>query len=222
MSNLKKTVKIDCKNTIILKDMISSINKREKPVTKKTLKEMVGLVRNGADPTVRGWGGSSVLELALLKPEIDLADELIDLGADIYARFTDNLCLLRHLVLHGSIESIHLIIERGCDLNVKYKFNGETPIFLAVREQNIDALNLLLNNPGVDLLAVNDNGETLLDVARNPALGSTRHNSGTQALITAKAIREKVELEFNKRKEQEALASYKRDIGEELKAALKV
>jgi uncharacterized protein len=83
------------------------------------------LVRGGADPNEDDPEGMSYLSWAVVENHLDLAEALLDLGANI--NHVDNFgytpALYAATIDHGDTEVLELLIERGADLTVANKEN---------------------------------------------------------------------------------------------------
>jgi hypothetical protein len=68
---------------------------------------------------------------------------------------------------HGYVGALKVTLKkRGVDINTRDK-NGDTPLILAVRENNFDVCEVLIES-GADVFAKNNNGVDALYLASNP------------------------------------------------------
>lgn len=94
--------------------------------------------------------------------EFKKAEELIVAGANINARSKDGNTVLIHAIKNCPI-LVPRILQNGADINTKAS-NGDTPIHIAIREQNAEITDLLLKS-GADIKEKNEYGDTPLHIA---------------------------------------------------------
>jgi ankyrin repeat protein len=91
---------------------------------------------------------------------------LIEAGADVnWVDEVENTALL-YAVESGKneyLEAIRLLLTAGADSNVLDEF-GNTPLLIAVQEQDVNAINVLLEDPNINV-NFNSDGETALSRA---------------------------------------------------------
>jgi len=88
---------------------------------------------SGADVNARdieGIDGVSALNWAARNGKNDVVNYLIDQGADINSRDSDNYTVLRRAVIGGHVETAGLLIDRGADTEATDN-NGFTPLMFA-------------------------------------------------------------------------------------------
>lgn len=134
------------------------------------------LLRYGADPNVQDESGVTPLHRAASSAGLESVAMLLDAGAHINtldASGSTALHLAPRLVGVGNSEEVvRLLLARGADavINAKDK-DGFRPLHLAVHTESSIIASLLVVN-GADVNAMNDYGETALDLAikfRSPA-----------------------------------------------------
>ncbi|MBL0318225.1 MAG: ankyrin repeat domain-containing protein [Alphaproteobacteria bacterium] len=81
----------------------------------------------------------------------------------------DRRTMLHHTAFHGRTSLIELLVQQDVELN-SYNKNGETPLFVAVVQDKVAAVEALLK-AGADPEVRNQYGETLLHVACNSKTG---------------------------------------------------
>ena len=102
----------------------------------------------------------SVLTGVLWKNNIESAQRLLALGADINAKSKNEETALMLAGKHGKIENVKWLLQNGADINVKNKY-GETALMIAIEYENTEAIDLFLKN-GADINAKNNYGYTAL------------------------------------------------------------
>jgi ankyrin repeat protein len=113
-------------------------------------------------------GGTALKQAFAHSPE--MAQALIDAGADLNGQDRYGHTLLTDAALHGNIERIELLINAGADVNAAGR-GGYTALMAAAAEHHLfaaeprlDIVELLLQ-AGADVNAINDNCRTALDQA---------------------------------------------------------
>jgi ankyrin repeat protein len=89
-----------------------------------------------------------------------MVDMLLEKGADVNKVTALDLNVLHFAAATNNVHLIRKFIEKGADKNkTSNEGSGETPLNIAVRNGNMDAIKALIDG-GVDINHVNDNGET--------------------------------------------------------------
>lgn len=137
------------------------------------------LLEAGADPTINDRSGKNFLFHTAVKgiESEKLIDKAISLGCDINSRSKDNQNVLMEVLFAFSklsptemsrrkslFKMVNKLISSGVDINA-YDNNGETALFILVRNKDLDALLNLLKAKNIDLNHKNNNGDTILTLA---------------------------------------------------------
>ncbi len=105
----------------------------------------------------------------------EIIELLLSVGADINGKYNYNNETPLHMCSYDTGEKkeefYKLLIDKGADVNAKDN-KGETPLYSALRSNNIIA-NLLITN-GADVNVENNNGETPLHIASAYYASSTK------------------------------------------------
>lgn len=137
------------------------------------------LLEAGADPTINDRDGKNFLFHTAVKGINSeyLIDKAISLGCDINSRSKDNKNILMEVLSAFSkishkeslrrdslFKMLKKLIEKGVDVNA-YDNEGETSLFITVRQNNLDALMTLLETNNIDTNHKNKNGDSVLSIA---------------------------------------------------------
>jgi cytohesin len=90
----------------------------------------------------------------------EMAELLIQYGADINARTPEGYMPIHAFVSNSSKGALELLIAKGADVNAKSNY-GNTPLHCASDIGNIEAAKILLSH-GAEINAKNNNGDTPL------------------------------------------------------------
>jgi Txe/YoeB family toxin of toxin-antitoxin system len=113
---------------------------------------------------VQDNNGFTVLDDAIINGHKGIVELLLDrLNIDINRE--DSNAALR-AVVYGREEIIKLFLEKGLDVNKTYGSEKNTLLMIAAEAGNLPIVNLLLEQPNINVNAVNDKGETALDFAK--------------------------------------------------------
>ena len=105
--------------------------------------------------------GESVLMLAAIKGELELADRLIKKGADVNKT---NWTPLHYAASGGHMALINLLLENSAYIDAESP-NGSTPLMMAAMYGSVASVKLLLQE-GADPKLKNQQGLTALDFAQ--------------------------------------------------------
>src|SRR6056297_1774117 len=112
------------------------------------------LLGAGADPNT-GSPYYTPLEMAIKKRDIELAQILLDAGADIYYVDTDGDTLFHTAASINSNKNVDFLLSKGLDINARNN-DGETPLHIAAEKGYDSVVEQMINN-GADLFAVDNN-----------------------------------------------------------------
>ena len=91
-----------------------------------------------------GGDGLTPLHHSVLGGHAELAEFLVDQGADLSAVDAQSRTSLHHAAFQGDADCVTLLISRGSDLMAR-EFRGRTPLFLATNwGDNLEAVDLLI------------------------------------------------------------------------------
>ena len=150
------------------------------------------LLKAGADPKARDGDGSTALLHAVGRSREEAAELLLKAGADPEMPDSSGSTPLGLAVLRGNLAMVRLLIDhhanpngRVRDYRVPTQMNSyTTPLHLAGVWGHRAILDLLVEH-GANLLAVDDHGQTLLDLVTPPNARITpRSSEFAQATIT--------------------------------------
>ena len=120
------------------------------------------LLDNGATfkvpPSYRN--GGSLLHYAASRGYVDVANALIDKGANVNAKDGDDLTPLHSAVVSDQVEVAELLIAQGAKVDAKSK-HGKTPLYWAVYRRNLGTVQCLLDG-GADVNAKTTSSNTTL------------------------------------------------------------
>lgn len=110
-------------------------------------------------PSLRG---ETPLMLAAIKGDVDLAQTLLHLGADVNVNF--GWTALHYAAATGQKPMIDWLIKNGAEINVVTE-RQVTPLYMAARATSLEAVNALLS-AGADKTICNDQGISPAAVAK--------------------------------------------------------
>lgn len=79
--------------------------------------------------------------------------------------WADDAADLNLAVSRNEAYTLGKLLERGADPNLKEPQRGETPLMVAIRENAMRSVKVLLDSPKVDIEASSNNGDTALMIA---------------------------------------------------------
>ena len=80
-----------------------------------------------------------------MKGYADIVEILLDAGAEINAEGVDNMTPLHQAAWQGHLKVIEILIDRGAVLDIKTEETQRTPLDLALKFENYEAVELLIN-----------------------------------------------------------------------------
>jgi hypothetical protein len=107
--------------------------------------------------------GSTPMHYAALNGRIEIAQQLIQSGAELNAKDCNGATPLHNAASRRKFEIAKLLIRNGANVNMKTN-TGWTPLHVVSHNGKVDILQLLVEN-GVDLEAQDDDGERALHYA---------------------------------------------------------
>lgn len=107
------------------------------------------LLDHGADPSLVGREGNTVLHQAVASANVALVRLLLDRGAALEARNVANCRALHWAASAGSLDMVKLLVERGAKLDVKTNKNfitiqTHTPLYEAIQNGHVDVARFLV------------------------------------------------------------------------------
>src|SRR6056297_700518 len=112
------------------------------------------LLEAGADPNV-GSPYYTPLEMAIKNRNIELAQILLDAGADIYYVDNGGDTLFHTAASINSNKNVDFLLSKGLDINARNE-DGETPLHISAEKGYTSVIEQMINN-GADLFAVDNN-----------------------------------------------------------------
>jgi len=113
--------------------------------------EMLELIKKGVNPHATTEDYTTVLMVAVVYEQHDVAEMLLKLEADIHAReFVDaesagaGVTAMNLAALNKDRRMIELLLEYGADINEKAGFDGESPFLMAVYSDDYDYMDFVL------------------------------------------------------------------------------
>jgi len=130
---------------------------------------VVKLLAHGADPTFKDGEGCDCLHLASQLGHTALVAYLVAKGCPVNAPDGNGMTALMWSCLRvtHSMDPTRLLLTLGASVSVTDNNHANTALHWALIGKNTYAVQLLIDRPGVDLQAVNQNGETPLSLFQN-------------------------------------------------------
>src|SRR5215467_15563082 len=104
------------------------------------------LLRQKADVNAPQSDGATALHWAVQHDDLEMADVLIQAGANVKAVNRFEVTPLAIACMNGSAAMIQKLLKGGADVNAPLSSLGETPVMMAARTGNADAVKVLLDN----------------------------------------------------------------------------
>lgn len=108
--------------------------------------------------------GMTPLHYAVQSDHIDIVRTLIDAGANVNAKATDGSSPMHYAARGGKVEILQLLLEAGADVDRAVNSSDNTPVFEAVKYDNVDAMKFLVKH-GADTGKFNRDGATPMHYA---------------------------------------------------------
>ena len=123
-------------------------------------------IKEGGKLNARTEAGESVLAYALKsRVDEDMLKLLIENGADLFYTDDEGVSIMDFAVTYNNLFMIHLLLEKGKDVNDIGRKSGFTPLMAAVCYGRYEIFRVLLD-AGADIHAVEKKGMTALDFAK--------------------------------------------------------
>ncbi|XP_037532088.1 B-cell lymphoma 3 protein homolog [Nematolebias whitei] len=130
---------------------------------------------------IRNFDGLTPLHLAVLQGHQNLAEKLLDAGADINAMdIKSGQSPLMHAVESNNPDMVHFLIENRCDVNSQ-SYSGNTALHIACGRGQVDTVRLLLKS-GADSSFKNYHNDTPVMVAKNKKIADVLRGRGSKQI----------------------------------------
>ena len=106
------------------------------------------LLANNADVNVMDAVGQTPLNIAAGNGDTELVELLIAKGADVNAKTRSERTPLHPAAIGGHKKVVELLIAEGVDVNAQEKYDGTTPLDLAIAFEHTETANLLRKRGG--------------------------------------------------------------------------
>lgn len=128
------------------------------------------LLSMGADPGASNENGGTALMFAAVTGDPRCVGPILEAGVDVNARGANGWSALMIAAAKGSVSVTRLLILAGADINTRDVFLW-TPLHRSAYENRESVVDLLLESPGIEINARDDQGATALHHAA--AMGHT-------------------------------------------------
>lgn len=122
------------------------------------------LIERGADPHALNTMGGSALIYAAWSGDVEVIRLLLEHDVDLDQQASNGWGALMMAAAKQRVKALALLCEAGADPN-RVDVYFWTPLMRAAYEGHGDVVEALLACPGVDLMALNDRGQTALHLA---------------------------------------------------------
>ncbi len=119
------------------------------------------LISMGADPGASNRNGGTALMFAAVTGDSRCVIPILEAGADVNARGANGWSALMIAAAKGSMVVTRQLIRAGADINTRDVFLW-TPLHRSAYENRESVVDLLLETPGIDIDARDDQGATAL------------------------------------------------------------
>jgi ankyrin repeat protein len=131
---------------------------------KRDIATVQALLREGADPNVKGRFATPALHWLVRVDEVDTVKQLLQAGADPNTLTDENLSALSLAIANGSIDMVKLLLDAGADANAR-ELSGETMLMSAAAVGVPEVVSALLEH-GAEADALDrDFGQSALMIA---------------------------------------------------------
>lgn len=129
-------------------------------IQSKNFEAIKVLVKLGVNPETQvAQGIGSAIDYALLNPDLRFLTAMLDGGLSKDHQDSDKSPLLQRAITNGTAEQVHLLVERGADVNLKDSIGG-TALHTAVNTMQPD-LGIYLVTHGASPLTFKTNGASV-------------------------------------------------------------
>ena len=122
------------------------------------------LIDAGADVNATTGNGGTALMFAAIQGDVETQTALIDAGANVNAVGGFDWTALMVATVKGHVPAVRQLLASGADPDARDIY-GWTPLMRAVYEERDQVTQVLLEQPGVNLDAKNDQGATAMHLA---------------------------------------------------------
>ncbi|KAM0540175.1 hypothetical protein ACHAO7_011447 [Fusarium culmorum] len=124
------------------------------------------LMENGVNYDKKDLRNQNLLHYASMGPNnVDMIEELLDLGFDIHSKSDGNVTPLHLAVERSRISNVKCLLERGANVS-QTDVHGQTPLWTATRVKNVYLVWLLLERgASTDISLKDPKPQTLLSMA---------------------------------------------------------
>jgi ankyrin repeat protein len=138
------------------------------------------LLQHGADVDATTSRGETALLLAAKSGYVDIAEQLLQSGADplaAEASYGDTAIYIA--AMNGFLDVVKLMVSSGVDVNLQNSRTGETALWVAAMDNRADVVAFLLS-AGADPNIANGKGQTPLQMSSDPAVQDVLRKAGAK------------------------------------------